>query len=63
MPTIKDREVGIFFWAEPDAQAALKAVKQCGVVSGQLAIDGTVVLNVATAKAWRDALAAEDFHV
>lgn len=63
MPTLKDREIGIFFWAEPDAQAALKAVKQCGVVSGQLAIDGAVVLNQETAQAWREALAAEDFHV
>lgn len=63
MPTLKDREVGIFFWVEPDAQAALQAVKKCGVVSGQLGVDGTVVLNEATAQAWREALAAEDFHL
>ena len=63
MPTLKDREAGIFFWAEPDARATLRAVKSCGVVSGQLAIDGTVQLTPETTAAWKAALAAEDFHV
>lgn len=63
MPTLKDREVGIFFWAEPDALATVRTVKSCGVVSGQLAIDGTVKLTPETTAAWKAALAAEDFHV
>lgn len=63
MPTLKDREVGIFFWVEPDPRAALKSLKQCGVVSGQLGVDGTVVIDDAAIKAWREALAAEDFHL
>ncbi|MBN9661171.1 MAG: sugar phosphate isomerase/epimerase [Acidobacteria bacterium] len=61
--TLKDREVGIFFWAEPDALATLRTVKSCGVVSGQLAIDGTVQLTPETTAAWKAAIAAEDFHV
>jgi sugar phosphate isomerase/epimerase len=63
MPTLKDREVGIFFWAEPDALATVRTLKSCGVNSGQLAIDGTVKLTPETAAAWKAALAAEDFHI
>ena len=63
MPLIRDREIGIFFWAEPDAEATVKAVKSCGVVSGQLGVDGSVVLNDETAARWREALRKEDFHL
>lgn len=63
MPTLKDREIGIFFWAEPDALATVRTLKKCGVQSGQLAVDGTVKLTEETAAAWKAALAAEDFHV
>lgn len=63
MPQIRDLEIGIFFWAEPDAVATLKTVKSCGVVSGQLAIDGTVKLTPETTAAWKKAIADEDFHV
>lgn len=63
MPNLKDREVGIFFWAEPDAPATVRAVKGCGVASGQLALDGTVALTPENAAAWKAALAAEDFHI
>ncbi len=63
MPTLKDREIGIFFWAEPDALATIRTVKSCGVAAGQLGVDGTVVLNDETAAAWKAALAAEDFHL
>jgi len=63
MATLKDREVGIFFWAEPDALATVQTLKKLGVVSGQLAVDGTVELTPAVTAAWKAALAAEDFHV
>lgn len=63
MPTLKDREIGIFFWAESDALATVRTVKACGVTSGQLALDGTVELTAENAAAWKAALTAEDFHV
>ncbi len=63
MPTLKDREVGIFFWAEPDALATVRTLKSCGVNSGQLGVDGSVKLTPETAAAWKAALQAEDFHV
>lgn len=63
MPVLKDREIGIFFWAEPDAAATVRAVAACGVCSGQLGVDGTVRLGQETAAAWRQALADADFHL
>lgn len=63
MPLIRDREIGIFFWAEPDALATVRAVKSCGVVSGQLGVDGSVLLNEETAARWKEALRQEDFHL
>jgi len=38
-------------------------LKSCGVVSGQLAVDGTVKLTPETTAAWKAALEAEDFHI
>jgi sugar phosphate isomerase/epimerase len=63
MPAIRDLEIGIFFWAEPDPRATLRAVKACGVVSGQLGVDGSVPLTPDTIAAWKDALREEDFHL
>ncbi len=63
MPLIRDREIGIFFWAEPDAGATVRAVKGCGVAGGQLGVDGSVVLNQETAARWKEALKKEDFHL
>jgi sugar phosphate isomerase/epimerase len=63
MPMIRDREIGIFFWAEPDAAATLRAVKGCGVSSGQLGVDGSVILNDEAAARWKEALRQEDFHL
>jgi len=63
LPTLKDREVGIFFWAEPDAAATVATLKRCGAASGQLAIDGTVKLTPERAAAWKKALADADFHI
>jgi sugar phosphate isomerase/epimerase len=55
---LKQLEVGLFFWAEPDPVATLANVKSTGVRIGQLAVDGTVKLGLETAAAWRDAIAA-----
>jgi len=63
MPAIKDLEIGLFFWAEPDARATLVNVLSTGVTSGQLAIDGTVKLSPETAAAWKAALAEAGFHL
>jgi sugar phosphate isomerase/epimerase len=63
MYTLKDREIGIFFWAEPDARATVATLKKCGVSSGQLAIDGTVKLSPALAAEWKAALTEADFHI
>lgn len=63
MRTLKDLEVGIFFWAEPDARQTIATVKKSGVTIGQLGIDGSVKLDAAALAAWKDALAAEDFHL
>lgn len=63
MPAISDLEIGLFFWAEPDARATLVNVLSTGVTSGQLAIDGTVKLTPETAAEWKAALAEADFHL
>lgn len=63
MPLIRDREIGIFFWAEPDAEATVRAVKRCGVLSGQLGVDGSVHLNDETSARWKEALRNENFHL
>lgn len=63
MPAVRDIEIGLFFWAEPDARATLANVLSTGVTSGQLAIDGAVKLGPETAAAWKRALAEADFHI
>ena len=63
MPSIRDLEIGLFFWAEPDARATLAHVLSAGVTSGQLALDGSVKLGPETAAAWKQALAEADFHI
>lgn len=63
MPAVTDLEVGIFFWAEPDALATIRAVKACGVRAGQLGVDGSVPLTAASVVAWKGALKQEDFHL
>jgi sugar phosphate isomerase/epimerase len=60
---MNDLEIGIFFWAEPDANETIRLVKSCGVVSGQLGVDGSVALTPAAAVAWRKAMAEQDFHL
>jgi sugar phosphate isomerase/epimerase len=60
MPTLKELEIGVFFWAEPDALATVRTLRSLGVQSGQLGVDGSANLD---APAWRAALQAEDFHL
>jgi len=63
MPALKDREVGIFFWAEPDARATVEMVKSLGVRIGQLGIAGDVALEHTTLRNWKAALADLNFHI
>jgi L-ribulose-5-phosphate 3-epimerase len=63
MQDLMDREIGIFFWAEADALATIRAVKGCGVRSGQLGVDGSLTLTQRAAEEWSSALAREDFHI
>lgn len=60
MPVLKDLEIGVMFWAKPDALATLREVKEFGVRCGQLGIPGDLSLDP---KAWSDALKKEDFHI
>jgi sugar phosphate isomerase/epimerase len=61
MPTLNEFEVGIFFWAEPDARATIANVESCGVRCGQLGVTGEVKLDAAAVAAWKAALAEADF--
>ena len=38
MPALKKMEVGVMFWAGPDAAATIRRVKSAGVRCGQLGI-------------------------
>ena len=62
MQALRDLEVGLFFWAEPNAEETLAKVKSTGVCTGQLAIDGNVPLTPETTAQWKTALTAADFH-
>jgi sugar phosphate isomerase/epimerase len=60
MPNLRERETGIFFWAEPDVPGVVRTLKSLGVQSGQLGLDGHASL---APEPWKAVLAAEDFHV
>ena len=62
MPALKKMEVGVMFWAEPDAAETIRRVKSAGVRCGQLGIPGGMPL-VGAAKSWRAALEAGQFTV
>ncbi|MCX6597850.1 MAG: sugar phosphate isomerase/epimerase [Acidobacteria bacterium] len=53
-------EVGVMFWAAPDAVATVQGVKALGVNCGQLGVTGDFPLTGA-APAWKAALEAESF--
>lgn len=60
MPNLRELETGIFFWAEPDVAGVVRTLKALGVRSGQLGLDGHAKLDTGP---WKEALAAEDFHI
>jgi L-ribulose-5-phosphate 3-epimerase len=62
MPALKKMEVGVMFWAGPDAAATIRRVKSAGVRCGQLGLPGGMPL-AGAAKAWRAALETEQFTV
>jgi sugar phosphate isomerase/epimerase len=61
MPHLKEMEVGVMFWAGPDAVQTLRDVKSLGVRCGQVGIPGDMKLDDSTAAGWKAALDSEDF--
>ena len=59
---LEDLEVGLMFWAGPDARKTLAGVKQFGVRAGQLGFPGNLSVDGA-AERWDQALTAEHFIV
>lgn len=57
---LEDLEIGLMFWARPDARQTLRDVKAFGVRAGQLGFPGDLPLNGA-AEEWDQALTAEQF--
>jgi sugar phosphate isomerase/epimerase len=57
---LEDLEIGLMFWAGPDARQTLRSVKEFGVRSGQLGFPGDLPLDGAAEK-WDEALTAEQF--
>ncbi len=57
---LEDLEIGLMFWAGPDARDTLRKVKEFGVRAGQLGFPGELPLDGAAEK-WDEALTAEQF--
>lgn len=57
---LEDLEIGLMFWAGPDARQTLRNVKEFGVRAGQLGFPGDLPLDGAAEK-WDEALTAEKF--
>jgi len=57
---LEDLEIGLMFWARPDARETLRRVKSFGVRAGQLGFPGDLPLDGAVER-WDDALTAEHF--
>jgi sugar phosphate isomerase/epimerase len=62
MQVLKDREIGVMFWAGRDPVETLRELKALGARCGQIGIPGDFPLAGAAAK-WKAALQAEDFPV
>ena len=62
MQALKEMEVGVMFWAGPDAAGTIRRVTSLGVRCGQLGIPGGMPL-AGAGRTWREALAAEQFTV
>lgn len=57
---LEDLEIGLMFWAGPDARQTLRNVKEFGIRAGQLGFPGDLPLDGAAEK-WDQALTAEQF--
>lgn len=57
---LEDLEIGLMFWAEPDARKTLQEVKRFGMRAGQLGFPGELSL-AGVAEQWDQALTAEHF--
>jgi sugar phosphate isomerase/epimerase len=57
---LEELEIGLMFWAGPDARKTLEQVKSFGVRAGQLGFPGNLPLDGA-AEAWDEALTAQHF--
>ncbi len=62
MPALDDMEVGVMFWAGPDAARTIRTAKAAGVRSGQLGVPPDMQL-AGAAGTWRRALEGERFTV
>ena len=60
MQGLEDLEIGLMFWARPDARETLRRVKSFGLRAGQLGFPGHLPLESA-AERWDEALTAEHF--
>ena len=60
MRVLNELEIGVMFWAEPEATALIRRAKAAGLRCGQLGIPPDMQLEGA-AERWRQALDAEDF--
>ena len=62
MQLLRDREIGVMFWAGRDPVETLRELKGLGVSCGQIGIPGDLDLKAA-APAWKKALEQEKFTV
>ena len=62
MQAVKEMEVGLMFWAGPDAAAVLREVKALGIRCWQLGVPGDLPLDGAAPR-WKAALQREQFHL
>ncbi len=62
MPGLADLEIGLMFWAGPDARKTVQQVKDLGIRGGQLGFPGEMPLD-GVGEAWANALGAERFTV
>ena len=60
MRHLKDREIGVMFWADRDH---LAEIQDLGVRCGQLGIPGSMELTPTAAADWKDALEQQEFAV
>jgi len=62
MQVLRDREIGVMFWAGREPAETVRELKALGARCGQIGVAGDAPL-AGTAAKWKAALAAEDFPV